>query len=146
MPTAAKLVAALSFAFLAWVTGIMIEGVMPENQRVGYLYPVAIASGVIAGWFVSGAAKRARWIDAASTGMRTAVTATLIALVSFSVGTMIQISMRGRYRGPMDALLDIVNQFFNFGSLLLFLPVVVTILLGGAVAGMVTEVAGRRWR
>lgn len=146
MPTAAKLVAALSFAFLAWVTGIMVEDTMPETQRVGRMYPVAIACGAIMGWFISGAAKRSRMFEAASTGMRTAVIATLAALFLLALGTMIQISLRGRYRSPMDAVLDVLNQFYDFGGLLMNLPVLVTIILGGAVAGMVTEAAGRRWR
>ncbi len=146
MPTAAKLVAALSFAFLAWVVCIIVEGVMPEDQRVGYLYPVSIAAGALAGWFVSGAAKRAKYYEAASTGIRTAVTATFIALLAFSVATMLSIAMRGRYRGPMDALLDIVNQFIDFGMMLFAAPVIVALLFGGAIAGMVTESAGRRWR
>lgn len=146
MPTAAKLVAALSFAFLAFVVGTQIEATMPEDQRVGYLYPVAIAAGAIAGWLISGAAKRASYLEAASTGMRSSVIATAMALFAFSLGTMLHIAMRGRYRGPMDALLDIIDQFFDFGALLLHTPVAVAILLGGALAGMVTETAGRRWR
>jgi hypothetical protein len=146
MPTAAKLVAALSFAFLAWVVCITLEGVMPEDQRVGYLYPVSIAAGALAGWFVSGAAKRAKYYEAASTGIRTAITAVFIALGTFSVATMLTIAMRGRYRGPMDAVLDVVNQFIDFGMMLFAAPVIVAMFLGGAIAGMVTEAAGRRWR
>lgn len=146
MPTAAKLVAALSFAFLAWVVGIIVEGVMPDDQRVGYLYPVSIVAGGLAGWFVSGAAKRARYLDAALTGSRTAVTATFMALGTFSVSTMFVIAMRGRYPGPMDALLDVVDLFLEFGMILVTAPVIVALILGGAIAGMVTEAAGRRWR
>jgi hypothetical protein len=146
MPTAAKLVAALSFAFLAWVTGIMVEDTMPGTFRVGQMYPVAIVCGAVMGWFISGAAKRGTLFEAASTGMRTAVIATLAAVFLLALGTMVQVSLRGRYRNPMDAVLDILNKFYDFGGLLMTLPVLVTILLGGAVAGMVTEAAGRRWR
>lgn len=146
MPTAAKLVAALSFAFLAWVVCIVIEGVLPEAQRVGRLYPVSITIAAVAGWFISGAAKRSGYVDAVSTGIRTAMTAVLAALVAFSVATMLQVSMRGIYPGPMDALLDIVNQFVKYGLLLVQASVVIAIFVGGAVAGILTEWAGRRWR
>lgn len=146
MPTAAKLVAALCFGFLAWVVCIVLEGVMPDNQRVGYLYPVSILLAAICGWFVSGAAARARLAEAAATGMRTAVTAALVVLVAFAVGTMWDTAMRGRYRGPMDAVLDIVHRFLEFGGMMISVPVIATLLIGGAVAGMVTESAGRRWR
>ena len=146
MPTAAKLVAALSFAFLAWVVCIVVEGVLPETQRVGRLYPVSIVIGALAGWFISGAAKRSVYLEAASTGLRTAITATLAALLAFAVATMLEISMRGIYPGPMDAVLDIVNQFVKFGLLIAQTPVVIALFVGGAVAGMLTEWAGRRWR
>jgi hypothetical protein len=146
MPTAAKLVAALSFAFLAWVVCIVVEGVLPANERVGNLYPVSIVCGALAGWFISGAAKRAKYHEAASTGIRTVATAIILALGTFSVATMLQIAFRGRYRGPMEALLDIVHQFLGFGTVLLSASVIVALLLGGAIAGMVTEYAGRRWR
>ena len=146
MPTAAKLVAALSFAFLAWVVCIVIESIMPADQRVGQMYPVSIAIGAICGWFISGAAKRARHLEAASTGIRTAILAALAVLLTFAVTTMLEISMRGRYRGPMDALLDIVNQFIDYAALLMSVEVAVAVLVGGAIAGMITESAGRRWR
>jgi hypothetical protein len=146
MPTAAKLVAALSFAFLAWVLCIVIEGVLPETQRVGRLYPVSIVIAALAGWFISGAAKRAAYFEAASTGIRTAMTALIAALFAFAVATMLQISMRGIYPGPLDALLDIVNQFVKYGLLLAHPPVVIALFVGGAAAGMMTEWAGRRWR
>lgn len=146
MPTAAKLVAALGFAFLAWVVCIVIEGVLPEDQRIGRLYPVSIALAALAGWFISGAARRARYVEAASTGMRTAMTAALAALLAFAVATMIQISLRGGYRGPMEAVLDIVNQFVDYGVQIAHISVLAAILLGGALAGMLTEWAGRRWR
>ena len=146
MPTAAKLVAALSFAFLAWVVCIVVEGLLPEAQRIGRLYSVSIGMGAICGWMVSGAAPRATMIEAATTGLRTATITTICALLAFAVGTMLQIAMRGLYGGLMDALLDIFNEFIDFGAMILNLPTLATIAIGGLIAGMVTEAAGRRWR
>lgn len=146
MPTAAKLVAALSFAFLAWVVCIVIEDLLPEAQRVGRLYPVSIAMGAICGWMVSGAAPRGTMLEAATTGLRTATITTICALLAFATGTMLDVAMRGLYRGPMDAFLDIFNEFMDFGGMILNAPTLATIALGGLIAGMVTEAAGRRWR
>lgn len=146
MPTAAKLVAALSFAFLAFVVCTVIEGLLPEAQRIGQLYPVSMAMGAICGWMVSGAAPRGTMVEAAATGLRTATITTLCALFAFALGTMLQVAMRGLYRGPMDAFLDIFNEFIDFGAMILNVPTLGTIALGGLVAGMVTESAGRRWR
>lgn len=146
MPTAAKLVAALSFAFFAFVVCTVVESLLPEAQRVGRLYPVSIAMGAICGWMVSGAAPRGTMIEAAMTGLRTATITTICALIAFAIGTMLQVAMRGLYRGPMDAFLDIFNEFMDFGAMILNVPTLATIAIGGLIAGMVTEAAGRRWR
>lgn len=146
MPTAAKLVAALSFAFAAWVVCIVLETLLPEAQRVGRLYPVSIGIGALGGWFVSGAAPRARMVEAAATGLRTATIITICTLFAFAVGTMLQVAMRGLYGGPMEAFLDIFNEFADFGAMILNAPTLSAIVIGGIIAGMVTESAGRRWR
>lgn len=146
MPTAAKLVAALSFAFLAFVTCIVLEGTLPEDKRIGYVYEVSMASAALVGWFVSGAAKRTSYAEAAATGLRTATTSVIVALVVLSVATMWTTATRGLYRGLMDAILDIASNFVKFGSLVLPLVVLGTLFFGGMLAGMVTEWAGRRWR
>jgi len=146
MPTAAKLVAAICFAFLAFVTCIVVEGTLPEDTRIGYIYEVSIASGAICGWFVSGSARRTGYAEAAATGLRTTVTALVMALGVLALSTMVAISMKGRYRGPTDAVLDIFQKFAEFGMLTLSVPALGTMFFGGMIAGIVTENAGRRWR
>lgn len=146
MPTAAKLVAALSFAFAAWVVCIVLEGVLPEAQRIGRMYSVSILVGALGGWFVSGSAPRASMVEAAATGLRTATIITLSALFAFALGTMLQIAMRGLYGGPMEAFLAIFNEFVDFGAMILNAQTLVAIAVSGVIAGMVTEAAGRRWR
>jgi hypothetical protein len=59
---------------------------------------------------------------------------------------MLDVAMRGLYRGPMDAFLDIFNEFVDFGAMILNAPTLATIAIGGILAGMLTESAGRRWR
>jgi len=146
MPTAAKLVAALAFATLGLVVCLVLREVMPETTREGRMFPVAIASGLICGWMVSGAARRGSYMEAAATGMRSSSTAVLMALAALSVGGMVADSLRGRYRGPMDAVLDIFDRFVEYGALVVNVPVLGMVFLGGMIGGMLTEAAGRRWR
>jgi len=146
MPTAAKLVAAVSFAVLAWVVCIVLEGVLPEDQRIGYIYEVSIVCATLMGWFISGAAKRAGYAEAAATGLRTTTTAVVASLLVLSIGTMWSEATRGRFRGPMDAVLDVFDKFVEFGFMLLPVVVLGTLFFGGMLAGMMTEWAGRRWR
>ena len=86
MPTAAKLVAAISFALLALVASIVVEGTLPEGRRIGYTYEVSMAVAALCGWFVSGAARRTGYAEAAATGLRTTVIATVGAV--FSLATL----------------------------------------------------------
>lgn len=146
MPTAAKLVAALSFALLALVTCLMVQANMPENTRIGYMVEVAIAASAVAGWRVSGSARRTGYAEAAATGLRTVTSGVLLTLLVLAVVTMWNAAMRGRYGKPMDAVLDIFDLFVEFGALLLPWAVLGTLFIGGLLAGMVTEWAGRRWR
>ena len=146
MPTAAKLVAAFSFALLALVTCAVLEGTLPASKRIGNAYEVAAACAALVGWFVSGAAQRGSYAEAAATGLRTATTAVIATLTVLSVGTMWTIAMRGFYRGPMEAVLDILAQFVDFATFLLPVMVLGTLFFGGMIAGMATEWAGRRWR
>lgn len=146
MPTAAKLVAALAFAALGWLACVVLDDVMPETTVRGRMLPVAVVCGLIAGWTISGAAKRASMMEAAATGMRTSSTATLMALVVLAVGAMLRDSLRGFYRKPMDAVLDVFDRFVDYGSLLMSIPVLGVVFLGGMMGGMLTEAVGRRWR
>lgn len=146
MPTAAKLVAAIGFALLAYATCLAIQATMPEDRRVGYMVEVGMACAAIMGWRVSGSAPRTGYAEAAATGLRTATTAVVVTLVVLAVVTMWNTAMRGRYAKPMDAVLDTFDLAAEFGALLLTWPVLATLVLGGALAGLATEWAGRRWR
>ena len=146
MPTAAKLVAACSFALLAVVTCIILHGTLPADTRVGYAYEVSVVSAALMGWFISGAAKRTGYAEAAATGLRSAAMAVFVALTVLSIGTMWTTAMHGRYHGLMDAVLDIVEIFMDFAGHLLSVVVLGTLFFRGILAGMITEWAGRRWR
>lgn len=146
MPTAAKLVAALSFAFLAFVTCTVLQGTLPEGKRIGHAYEVSAICALLVGWFVSGAARRGSYAEAAATGLRTTTTGVAASLLVLSVGTMWTIATRGLYKGPLEAILDIFSKFLEFGGLLLPIAVLGTLFFGGMLAGMATEWAGRRWR
>lgn len=146
MPTAAKLVAAFAFAMLGFATCLVLREVMPESLRVGRMFEAAVLCGALSGWMISGRARRGSLAEAAATGLRATSVGVLSALVLLAVGAMIKASLRGRYRGPMDAVLDVFERFVDYGSALLAVPVLGMLFFGGMLAGMVTEAAGRRWR
>lgn len=146
MPTAAKMVAALCFGLLAAVTCTVLDGTLPATRALGPALYLAVAIGAVSGWRVSGAARRARYTEAAGTGLHTALVATVLTLLVLSVVVMADRALQGRYRGLAEAVQDGVRNIADFAPLLASVPVLATLFFGGIVAGMVTEFVGRRWR
>ena len=54
MPSAARLVAAVGLAVLAFIASGMIMPLMPESTDFGYFTIVNMVLGVLCGWFVMG--------------------------------------------------------------------------------------------
>jgi hypothetical protein len=67
------------------------------------------------------------------------------ALLLFGIYEMLQLSVRMRYDGPQEAILDVFQRMLDRSIPLLNVPVLAAILVGGGIAGMLTENASRRW-
>lgn len=145
MPTAAKLFAAVVLAIAGFCTGLLVLPYLPGGTRAAALPLVAASFGLLLGWRVIGReAGRGLWA-AVQVGLR--ATVYMVVLVLFFLGTvqMVRWSVRLRYDGPMDALTDIVSQGLELGQAALQVDVVVALVLGGALAGIASEWAHRRW-
>jgi hypothetical protein len=59
---------------------------------------------------------------------------------------MLQQSVRMRYDGPIEAILDVFQRMLDRSIPLLTVPVLATVTIGGGLAGVLTENASRRWR
>jgi hypothetical protein len=68
------------------------------------------------------------------------------ALLFFGIYEMLQLSVRLRYDGPIEAILDVFRRMLDRSVPLLTPPVLATIAIAGGIAGVLTENAGRRWR
>ena len=145
MPTAAKLVAGALFAALAWVASGLIVPLLPEATAVGMFAPVNAAIGFVVGWRVAGSRARTTLRGAVSYGLTAAFAMTFAALFLHSFAIMIRQSLRKLYDGPADALIGVVELMIEHGRLLAAPEVLGTLLLGGVLAGLATEWAGRRW-
>src|SRR5690606_7249461 len=55
MPTAAKLVAAIGFGFVAWFASALMVPYLPPNARLGWFHELAAVVGALMGWTMSGA-------------------------------------------------------------------------------------------
>ncbi|MEX0320272.1 MULTISPECIES: TrgA family protein [unclassified Ruegeria] len=146
MPTASRLVAALCLALLAFIVSGQVMPRMPEGTDFGYFTWVNVALGIVCGWVVIGkrAGRGTTWaINNGLTGM-----AALVFWALFVQGCyeMVRLAMRHRYDGPFEALLAIFQIGVEYGAVLIFPNTIWTLLIGGVIAGLLTESAWHRWR
>ena len=146
MPTGAKAMAAISFAIVGWLTANIYVLNMPEATRVGYLREMVGILGAIVGWRVMGNAVGKGYFRAVGSGWKTMVILVFFALLLFGIYEMLLQSVRMRYDGPLEAILDVFQRMMDRSFPLLTVGVLVTMTIGGAVAGILTENASRRWR
>lgn len=144
MPTAAKLVAALLFAGLAWAASDLAERRFPAGTDLGWFAEVNAAVGAVMGWQLAPARGRATLAAAAGHGLTAAAATALVALGIHGVVLMLRQSLRRLYDGPVEALAGAVEIALRDGRVAASPAVVGTLVAGGVVAGLLTEWAGRR--
>jgi hypothetical protein len=145
MPTGAKAMAAISFAIAGFITALAYIPYMPEAGRVGSLPVMVAVLGAIVGWRVMGNAVGKGYFRAIGSGWKTMIVLIFFALLLFGIYEMLQLSVRMRYDGPQEAILDGFQRMLDRSIPLLNVPVLAAILVGGGIAGMLTENASRRW-
>lgn len=145
MPTAAKLVAAVLFALLGFFVADLYAQGITTGVRTTYLHEGAAAISLICGWRVMGTLVGKGMAAAVGSGIRTALTAVFFTLLAFAIYDMVVISTKGRYDGPMEAVLAVFEIIVNLGRGLLTAEIIGTLLVGGALGGVAAEATSRRW-
>jgi hypothetical protein len=146
MPTGAKLMAAVSFAVVGWIIANAYIPNMPEAQAMGAFREGVAFLGAIIGWRVMGPSVGRGYVEAAGSGIKTVVVLVFFALLLFSIYEMLMNSVKMRYDGPMEAALDVLMTMVRRSEALVSLSVLASMLIGGMIAGLLSENAGRRWR
>lgn len=145
MPTAARLVAAVLFALLAWYTTEMVKTLLPEGTRTVYFAEGNALIGWLFGWVFMG--------PRVGDGMRAALgigltNALMICAAAIFVHAGMQVydnSIRLFYDGPMDAIVAVFEISIEYGTLITTPQIISTLILGGFFCGGITEWAGNRW-
>jgi hypothetical protein len=146
MPTGAKLMAAASFAVVGWVFANYYALNMPDASSAGPIREGAAVVGALVGWKVMGPSVGKGYVEAAGAGVKTAVALAVVALFLLALKEMLDNSVKMRYDGALDAILDVFDTAVKRSQALASLGVFVTLLVGGIVGGILTENAGRRWK
>ncbi|TCO70626.1 TrgA family protein [Rhodovulum euryhalinum] len=146
MPTAAKLVAALCYAAVAWFASGAVVPLFPEGTDLGAFAQVNTGIGALAGWFVMGRLAGEGHGVAVASGLRTTAVFVFYALLFHAIYEMLRLATRMRYDGVMDALMGMVDLMGKYGLMVVTAPVVMGILLvGGVLAAFIVEWAAQRW-
>lgn len=150
MPTAAKLVAAVLFFLVGWQAAQFTLLTFPEEMAATY-FPLTIGLiGVWQGWTVSGS-RGGKGIGVSfANGIRCSVQIAFLGVLLFALRTMFMRSANLRYDDPGEAVIATLELFLQYLFQTLELPhaylIWGTLLIGGALAGLVTEAVGRIWR
>ncbi|ATG46670.1 TrgA family protein [Celeribacter ethanolicus] len=145
MPTAAKLVAALWFALLAWFAAELVIPYLPEGTQVGLFSYITGVIGLLTGWVFLGRRAGDTMAAALSYGFSASVILTFWAIFYFSFEMMIHRSLDKHYRGPTQALMSMVDMMRDNGLLMLKWDIVIVLVAGGFFGGWITEKAARKW-
>jgi hypothetical protein len=147
MPTASKLAAAVAFALVAFFAANAFASHMPEGSNPGWLREVSALTGAFVGWFTIGRHGAGYGVSAqAGAGMRTALMTTFWVLLGFSIYLMIRKSMRMMYDGPLEAVLGTFDVMIEQGKQMGQVDFLAILGIGGALGGIFTGWAGRRWK
>jgi hypothetical protein len=145
MPTASKLAGAFAFAVLSFFAAQSFIPHLPEGSVIGMFREITTAIGLAVGWFVMGRLTGHGYLDAIGSGMRTQLTVVFWALLGFSIYFMVKKSTHMMYDGPMEAVIGVFDIMLDYGKKLLVPDMAAILLGGGALAGILTEWAGKRW-
>lgn len=146
MPTAAKLVAALLFAAVAWFASNALVPSFPEGTDLGAFAYVNAGIGLLVGWLVMGRLAGRGYAAAPTGGVRTTAVLVFYALLFHAIYEMLRQATRMRYDDTMDALLGAIELMGKYGLMVVTSPVVMGILLvGGVMAALVVELVSHRW-
>ncbi|GHC62041.1 TrgA family protein [Neogemmobacter tilapiae] len=147
MPTAARLVGAVFYAILGYMLAESYRLLLPPGTSIGMVSQGSAAIGLLCGWFIAGGLAGRGYARSPGMGIRTALTIVFWALLLFSTYQMIINSTRGRYDGsPMEAITGALALFMENGALMLSQQFAILLLGGGALGGVLTEIAKRNLR
>ena len=146
MPTAARLVAAICLAIVAFVVSGMIMPLMPESTDFGYFVPLNIILGLLAGWIIMGPRVGRGTTAAINNGLTGVFVMMLWGIGVQACNEMVRLAMKNRYDNAMEAMVAIFQIGAEFGLMIATVPIGLFLLVGAVVSGLVTEYAGNRWR
>lgn len=145
MPTAAKMAAAIVLGAVAWYASDLVRPLMPDGTDFGWFNYVNLALGLVCGWFIVGTRVGRSYIESFSAGLTGMAALVFWAIFLQSLNEMLKLALQRRYEGPVEGIVAIFEIAVDFASKLLDANLIITLVVGGILAGVVAEWASRRW-
>ncbi|MCF7700791.1 TrgA family protein [Loktanella sp. M215] len=146
MPTMGRLAGAIFFGIVGGVLAWLLVPFFEETRTPKLWFPLCGVVGVLIGWIFVGPRTGQGTGVAIGTGLTGAILVAFWVLFLLSGSDMIRVSMRGRFDGPMDAVVGTFGIMAEYAQQF-YAPVILVALLGGGiVAGLLTDAFGKRYR
>ncbi len=146
MPTASKLIGAVSFLLVAFFGAEVMKPYFPEGYSPGSYSIFVALIGLIVGWRTMGPNAGRGMVKAFGTGIRTSITIVFWGLLLFAIVEMLKRSTDRRYDGVTEALLGTFDIMIEYGKIVISAPPTLGVLvIGGLFSAWLTELAARRW-
>ena len=151
MPTAARLVAAISLAIASAAMVIVLAMYYPDaklDRHMPNIFFVFGGLGALVGWYSLG--RRVEFEEGIGIGLgiRAALTTMAWIILALGISFVIMEILDNKFRGlePMAAIRALVEQCMVFAGYLFHAKVFGIALGMGIVAGLLTRNAHRKWR
>lgn len=143
--TSGKAVAALGFAIIGYFAAEFYQQLLSDIEQNIWISPAAGALGFVIGWRVLGDKLNTDLRSAARWGFGTSVWFFIWADVLFSSAEMIQRSMTTRNTNAGEAIGQVFGIMMDYATLALDIKIIGILCIGGMAAGILAELADRRW-
>ncbi|MFY9240349.1 MAG: TrgA family protein [Roseovarius sp.] len=145
MPTAGRLVGAVSLGALGWFGSDMVRPLMPDYTSFGWFNYVNLGLGILCGWFVMGSRAGRGWGEAISNGLTGLFALVFWGFFAQSFNLMLKQSLDKRFDGPVEAIFGMFKNAAEYASYLVDPMLIATLTVGSMACGLITEIAARRW-
>jgi len=145
LPTAARLVAAITLAGLGWIASDMIRPLMPPGTGFGWFNYVNAVLGAVCGWYVIGSRAGRGYVDAVANGLTGVAALVFWGFFAQSLNLMLKQAMENKYDGPFSAIVGILHNAIDYSQYVMDPGLITVLLAGGIACGLLAEAASRRW-
>lgn len=146
MPTAARVVAGVLLAIVAFLASEAFKPLMHENTNFGYFSIVNAGIGLLVGWVVIGSRVGRGLAAGVNNGLTGAVALTFWCLFGHGANKMVEDSFDRRFTDMLEAIASIFERMLEYGLIMIDVNVIAILLVGGVITGVLAEIASRLWK